>query len=138
VARQETEIGLGSARDVPLKKARELATGARGSRWRDQSQGFGAQEQGSANVRPSGSAFYRSMRPSWKNPKHAEHWQMTLIGADENGKATKFDYCASLRGLAIDKVTTSDFFAVRNPIWLEKPDTAKRTRGSYRESARGG
>lgn len=127
---KKTEIGLGSARDVPLKKARELAADAR----TDLAGGINPKDSArkSRAVPTFGQAaqrFINSMRPSWKNPKHADQWQMTLMGTDENGKAAKFDYCASLRGLAVDKVTTSDVCAALSPIWIDKPDTARRTRG---------
>jgi integrase len=133
---KKTEIGLGSARDVPLARARELATNARGKLAEGVNPKDSARQ--SKTVPTFGEAarkFIESMRPSWKktetgkDQKHADQWQMTLMGTDKNGKPSKFDYCASLRGLPVDKITASDVCAVLSPIWLEKPDTARRTRG---------
>jgi hypothetical protein len=83
---KKTEISLGSARDVPLKKARELATDVR----TDLAAGINPKDSArkSRAVPTFGQAAQRyidSMRPSWKNPKHADQWQMTLMGTDENG-----------------------------------------------------
>lgn len=121
---KKTEIGFRSARDVTLARARELATDARAVLLE------GINPKDSARKSKSmptfgkvAQRFIYSMRLSWKNPKHADQWQMTLMGEDGNGNPSKFDYCASLRGLLVDKVTTSDVFAVLNPVWLEKPDS---------------
>lgn len=127
---KKTELGFGSARDVTLARARQLATDARANL----AEGINPKDsvRKSKDVTTFGQAaerFINSMRESWKNPKHADQWQMTLMGLDKNGNPSQFDYCASLRGLAVDKVTTSDVFAVLDPIWLEKKDTARRLRG---------
>ena len=58
------------------------------------------------------------MRPSWRNPKHAAQWAMTLR-----------EYAAPLRRLPVDKITTDDVLSVLKPIWNGKPETASRLRG---------
>jgi hypothetical protein len=47
-----------------------------------------------------------AMRPSWRSPKHAAQWEMTLR-----------DYAAPLRRLPVDKITTDDVLSVLKPIW---------------------
>ncbi len=54
---------------------------------------------------------------------------MTLLGEDQEGNRTKFDYCAPLRPLPVDRISTSDIHAVLLPLWSEKGETAKRIRG---------
>src|SRR6516165_8035894 len=74
-----TEIGLGSARDVTLARARELASQARAKlveginpkeiRKRSEGITFGECADG----------LIQAMRPSWRNAKHAAQWEMTLL-----------------------------------------------------------
>ena len=113
-----TEIGLGSARDVTLARARELAAQAR------------ARLADSINPkdvrRPSGGSTFgecadrviEAMRPSWRNSKHAGQWEMTLK-----------EYAAPLRRLPVNAITTQDVLSVLKPLWNEKPETASRLRG---------
>jgi integrase len=58
------------------------------------------------------------MRPSWRNPKHAAQWEMTLRV-----------YAAPLRGLPVGTITTEDVLGVLKPLWHQKPETASRLRG---------
>lgn len=112
------EIGFGSARDVPLAKARELARDARVQL-----------ALGSAPVGPrkatAGRTFgeladrlVEDMRPGWRNEKHGKQWEMTLQV-----------YAAPLRHLPADRITTEDVLAVLKPLWNEKRETANRVRG---------
>jgi integrase len=115
---KQTEIGLGSARDVTLARARELASQARAKR----AQGINPKDA----RRPSEGATFgecadrviEAMRPSWRNSKHAAQWEMTLR-----------DYAAPLRRLPVDKITTDDVLSVLKSLWNEKPETASRLRG---------
>ena len=52
-----------------------------------------------------------AMRPSWRNPKHAAQWEMTLR-----------EYAAPLRPLPADKITTDDVLSVLKPLWRSKPE----------------
>src|SRR3984893_14922145 len=112
-----TEIGLGSARDVSLARARELAGQARANL---------AEGSNPKEVRRSADASFgecadrliAAMRPSWRNRKHVAQWEMTLR-----------DYAAPLRRLPVDKITTDDVLSVLKPVWHEKPETASRLRG---------
>jgi integrase len=113
-----TEIGLGSARDVTLARARELARQARANL------AEGGNPKG-ARKPSEGSTFgecadrlIEAMRPSWRNEKHAAQWEMTLR-----------DYAAPLRHLPVDKVSTDDVLSVLKPLWNSKPETASRLRG---------
>ena len=113
-----TEIGFGSARDVTLARARELAAQARAKL----AEGINPKDA----RRPSEGATFgecadrviEAMRPSWRNGKHAAQWEMTLR-----------EYAAPLRRLPVDKITTDDVLSVLKPLWNEKPETASRLRG---------
>ena len=113
-----TEIGLGSARDVTLARARELAGQARATL---------AEGINPKNTRKlsEGTTFgecadraIEAMRPSWRNEKHAAQWEMTLR-----------HYAKPLRRLPVDKITTEDVLSVLKPFWNDKPETASRLRG---------
>ncbi|MGH6747881.1 MAG: tyrosine-type recombinase/integrase, partial [Methyloceanibacter sp.] len=113
-----TEIGFGSARDVTLGRARELASQARAKL----AEGINPKDARRAS---EGAIFGEcadrvivAMRPSWRNGKHAAQWEMTLR-----------DYAAPLRRLPVDKITTDDVLSVLKPLWNEKPETASRLRG---------
>ncbi len=113
-----TEIGFGSARDVTLARARELASQARAKL----AEGINPKDA----RRPSGGSTFgecadrviEAMRPSWRNRKHAAQWEMTLR-----------DYAAPLRRLPVDKLTTDDVLSALKPLWSDKPETASRLRG---------
>ena len=113
-----TEIGFGSARDVSLARARELASQARAKL----AEGIDPKEIRRASGRVSfgecADRLIEAMRPSWRNGKHAAQWEMTLK-----------NYAAPLRRLPVDKVSTDDVLSVLKPIWYEKPETASRLRG---------
>jgi integrase len=113
-----TEIGFGSARDVTLARARELAKDARGRL----AQGINPKE---ARKPAQGVTFAEcadrliaAMRPSWRNGKHAAQWETTLR-----------EYGAPLRRLPAHVITTDDVLSVLKPLWNEKPETASRVRG---------
>jgi integrase len=113
-----TEIGFGSARDVTLARARELAGQARSNL----AEGINPK---AARKQSEGSTFgecadrqIETMRPSWRNDRHAAQWKMTLR-----------DYAARLRRLPVDQISTDDVVSVLKPLWNEKPETASRLRG---------
>jgi integrase len=112
-----TEIGLGSARDVSLARARELAGHARAKLAEGANPKEGRRSAG-ASFGECADQLIAAMRPSWRNRKHVAQWEMTLR-----------DYAAPLRRLPVDKITTDDVISVLKPVWHEKPETASRLRG---------
>ena len=113
-----TEIGFGSARDVTLARARELASAARSKL----SEGINPKEARRAlkgvTFGECADRLIEAMRPSWRNDKHVAQWEMTLR-----------DYAAPLRRLPVDKITTDDVLLALKPIWSKKAETASRLRG---------
>ena len=115
---KRTEIGFGSARDVPLARARELASQAR-AKLADGINAKGARRSsGGSTFGECADRLIGSMSPSWSNAKHAAQWKMTL-----------HTYAAPLRPVPVDKVTTDDVLSVLKPLWNSKPETASRLRG---------
>jgi len=56
--------------------------------------------------------------PSWKNPKHADQWINTL---------TQYAF-PFIGGSPVDRIDTPDVLRALSPIWLTKPETARRVR----------
>lgn len=121
------ERGLGAYPDVSLAEARELAADIRKALNNGEDpfgQGEGAPAPTTDHAAPhtfgdAADAFLHSMKGSWKNPKHAAQWAMTLGDS----------YCASLRTRSIADVSTADVLKVLEPIWRNKTETASRLRG---------
>jgi integrase len=113
-----TEIGLGSARDVTLARARELATNARAMLAEGTNPKHARSLTEAATFGECADKVLEAMEPSWRNSKHAAQWRMTLT-----------EYAAPLRPLPVANVSTDDVLAVLKPLWSAKPETASRLRG---------
>ncbi len=59
-----------------------------------------------------------SHEASWRSPKSAEAWRMTLM-----------KYCAPIRETPVDQVDTEAVLACLKPLWSRTPETASRLRG---------
>ncbi len=113
-----TEIGFGSARDVTLARARELASQARAKLAEGMNPRDTKRPLLGATFGECADRVIEAMRPSWRSSKHAGQWEMTLR-----------EYAAPLRRLPVDKISTDDVLTVLKPLWNEKPETASRLRG---------
>ena len=113
-----TEIGFGSARDVTLARARELAKDARGRLAERINPKEARKPMEGATFGECADRLIATMRPSWRNGKHAAQWEMTLG-----------QYAAPVRRLPAHAITTDDVLSVLKPLWNEKPETASRLRG---------
>lgn len=114
------DIGLGGLSTVSLAEAREKAFEIRKSA---RSGGDPLSELRAAKrVIPT---FAQSLilvhaehKKSWKNKKHQDQWINTLN-----------QYAVPITGSKrIDNIETSDILRVLQPIWIEKPETARRIR----------
>ena len=113
-----TEIGFGSARNVSLARARELAALARTNLSERISPKEARRQRETPTFGECADHLIEAMRPSWRNDKHAAQWEMTLR-----------KHAAPLIGLRINEITTDDVLAVLKPLWNEKAETASRLRG---------
>lgn len=119
---KRAEIGLGAASSIGLAAARRIATEMR------EAVALGRDPRGviakPVEVRtvPTFGAFAEeyiaSVEDGWRNPVHRQQWRSSLR-----------DHAAALHNKPVDAITTDDVLAVLQPIWLEKPETAKRVRG---------
>lgn len=114
------DMGLGSASLVPLAEARELA-----ARYRKVAREGGDpldERRKARNVVPTFAEAARKVHAeseaTWKNAKHAQQWINTLE-----------TYAMPMIGdMQLNHIQSGDILRVLSPIWLDKPETARRVR----------
>lgn len=119
-------ISLGSYPNIGLKQARIKATEARGKVNRGCCPSS-EKKASKASIKLPASplfsefslAYIQTMRPKWRNQKHADQWVSTV-------QTYAFPYVGSKR---LDEIDTPDIQSILMPIWLTKPETASRLRG---------
>lgn len=116
---KRTEIGMGSASLVSLAEARETALE---NRKLARAGGDPLQAKRTAQAlltfEEAARKVHKIHEPTWRNKKHAAQFISTL-------ETYTFPRIGSLK---VSEVTTADVLAVLQPIWLEKPETARRVR----------
>ncbi len=114
------DIGLGGLRVVPLADARLQAAELRQSA-RSGGDPMAARRQAKTkvpNFAEAAKAVHEERKSSWKNQKHTDQWLSTL-------ETYVFADFGSRR---IDLLETPDVLRVLSPIWLKKPETARRVK----------
>ena len=113
------DIGLGSAQLVTLADARAKARAMRAAA-RDGGDPLAERRALRAipTFKEAAEAVHAIRKEGWKNPKHAAQWLSTL---DQYA----YPVIGSRR---VDHVDTADLEAILRPIWLAKPETARRVR----------
>ena len=114
------DMGLGSVSLVPLAEARELAL-----RYRKAARDGGNpldERRKARNVVPTFAEAARKVhaesKATWKNKKHAQQWINTLE-----------TYAMPVIGdMQLNHIQSADILRVLSPIWLDKPETARRVR----------
>ncbi|MGB8601061.1 MAG: integrase arm-type DNA-binding domain-containing protein [Rhizomicrobium sp.] len=113
------DIGIGSAKKVSLAQARERA-----AKVRSQLEigldpvAERRKEAGTPNFQEAALQVFAENKASWKNQKHRLQWLTTL-------KTYAFPHIGTLSVAEIDGHHVRDAVI---PIWLEKPETARRVR----------
>ncbi|WP_288939233.1 integrase arm-type DNA-binding domain-containing protein [uncultured Roseovarius sp.] len=113
------DIGLGGAGYVSLAEARELALENK-KLARAGGDPLQAKREAQAVLTFAEAArkVHEIRKPTWRNKKHAAQFITTL-------ESYAFPKIGPVR---VGDVTTADVLAVLQPIWLEKPETARRVR----------
>jgi integrase len=132
------EMGLGSAFDITLAKARDLRDGYRSLLAQGLDPIEAKRAEGAARAlerakaitfKAAAERYIAANLSGWKNIKHADQYRMTLLGIGPKGKPAKNDYCKLIRDLPIAAIDTALVIKVLEPIWTSKPETASRVRG---------
>ncbi|MEA1832551.1 tyrosine-type recombinase/integrase [Methylobacterium durans] len=114
------DIGLGGLGLVPLAEAREKALAFR-KLAREGGDPLAERRKAQVGVPTFAEAAERvhdEHKATWKNAKHAQQWITTL----------RTYACPHLGGRPVDQIATPDVLKVLAPIWLTKPETARRVR----------
>lgn len=115
------DIGLGGLSTTSLAEARDKA-----SEYRKLARTGGdplaakrsAQIRDVPSFESAARAVHKDHSASWKNPKHADQWINTLT-----------EYVFPIFGeKKVDRIDTPDVLKALSPIWLTKPETARRVR----------
>ena len=112
-----TELGFGSARDVTLQKARELAAEARAKIAARENPKHARQTVADATFKGCAERLIAAMRPSWRGQGVAREWERSL-----------FEDAMPLSAMPVDQIKTADVLAVLEKHWQTKPETAMRMR----------
>jgi len=105
---------------VPLAEARETARVLRKIA-REGGDPIAERDKGKREVptfQKAAETVHAEHSPSWKNPKHAAQWINTL---------KQYAYPA-LGDRPVDQIDTPEVLRLLGPIWLTKPETARRVR----------
>lgn len=114
------EMGLGPLLSVPLKAARKAASDAREmvAAGIDPIEARRKARQTVPTFGDFADRYIETHKAAWKNEKHLSQWRYS-VETD----------AAKLRRLAVDQITVDHVVGVLKPIWLAKPETAKRCQG---------
>lgn len=116
---KRSDIGLGGASFVSLAEAREAAL-ANKKQARAGGDPLQAKREAQAVLTFTEAArkVHEMHKPTWRNEKHAAQFISTL-------ETYAFPKIGARK---VAEVTTGDVLGVLQPIWLEKPETARRVR----------
>lgn len=134
-AGQRRDFGLGSVLlerrhpvDVPMEQLRELTLAeardkaahgrALAKAGIDPSAAWRREQQPIPTFRHAARRYHGEVRKAWRNGKHGDQWINTL-------ETYAFPTLGEKR---VDEIGAPDIQAVLLPIWLEKPETARRVR----------
>ncbi len=118
------EIGLGAAASISLATARRLATEMREAiaTGLDPRTVLTPQTDTAEPAVPTFGAFAEEyisgVEQGWRNPIHRQQWRNSLR-----------DHAKPVLDIPVDQLSTDHVLAVLQPIWMSKPETAKRIRG---------
>ena len=117
VQKRRRDIGLGSLSTVTLAEARDKAHNLRKlAKEGGDPTGNRNAKRGVPTFSTAAQLVWEQNRLSWKNPKHAQQWINSLR-----------EYAYPVIGeMPVDEIDSSHILRVLTPIWLEKPETARR------------
>lgn len=114
------EMGLGPLSSVSLKVARKTAAEAREmiATGIDPIEARRKARQTVPTFGGFADSYIETHKAAWKNDKHLSQWRYSV----------EVD-AVKLRRLPVDQITVDHVVGVLKPIWLKKPETAKRCQG---------
>ena len=125
---KEHRLGLGSAKAISLKRARELAGETRRLRAervdplqqrRELRDAQLVERAKSISFGQCAESYITAHEAGWRNPKHRQQWRSTL---------SQYVY-PTIGGLPVEAIDTSLILKCLEPIWRDRTETASRIRG---------
>jgi integrase len=125
---KEHRLGLGSAKAIPLKRARELANETRRLRAeridplqqrRELRDAQLVEQAKSISFAQCAESYITAHEAGWRNPKHRQQWRSSL---------STYVFPA-IGGLPVESVDTALILKCLEPIWRDRTETASRIRG---------
>lgn len=120
-AAKEAALSLGPVRDVTLAEARVKAGRCRKALEQGQDPKAELAKDNAPDIPTFGAIadqLIADVGQGFRNEKTLANWKLTL------GEK----YCAKLRKKRVDQATVADVLEALKPVWLEKPETARRMR----------
>jgi integrase len=123
---KRNNISLGGYPEIGLKQARERAVEVRNLLNKGRNPIKEKNASKAINLKAKSPIFrdfaldyIETMRPKWRNPKHAEQWVSTI-------ERFAVPHIGQMR---LDEIQTEQVLSLLKPIWLNKTVTASRLRG---------
>lgn len=112
------DVGLGGAKNVSLGEARDLAHEVRrkARAGLDPVAARRAEREGVPTFETCATIVHAAHLKTWRNAKHTKQWLSTL---------ETYAY-PTIGKRPVNKVETADILKILLPIWIEKPETARR------------
>ena len=131
---KRVELGLGTADDVSLRSAREIA-----QRYRsliastpkiDPRVERAKAKERAVTFGTFALEFVDGKKEGWRNDKHKDQWLYSLsLRKGTDGKWLDDGFCVAIRSVPVPEIAVDDILRVLRPIWLTKGETARRLRG---------
>ncbi|HVK54335.1 MAG TPA: integrase arm-type DNA-binding domain-containing protein [Burkholderiales bacterium] len=119
ISGKRRDVGLGSARLIPLAEARETALQNRkAARQGKDPIADKKREQGVLTFEEAAREVHRLNEPTWRNDKHGKQWLATM-------ESFVFPHFGPKR---ITLLTSADVLTALTPIWNTHPETARRVK----------
>ncbi|MBB5409457.1 integrase [Paraburkholderia sp. HC6.4b] len=112
------EVTIADAREKALAMRRQIDAGKDPIDERDRDQQAASMAATALTFEKAARKVHEELKPGWRNEKHAADWIRSL-------EAYVFP---KLGAKPLDAITPADCAEVLRPIWLEKAETASRTR----------
>ena len=112
------EVGIADARDATDLQRRLIRQGLDPIDEKAARVAAGRAQRNKLTFENAAEARFKSREKEFKNPKHRDQWINTL-------RTYAFPIIGSKK---LDTLTTNDFGLILEPIWLSKPETAKRVK----------
>lgn len=109
------DVGLAKAREEAVEKQKQFRSGIDPSEAKKRSEGL---KTAIPTFREAANSAHKDRKDGWKNEKHRAQWLSSL-------ETYAFPAIGDMR---VDQIEATNIIILLRPIWLKKPETARRVR----------